>query len=885
MKPFRALVQRIATLVHKRNAERDFASELESHVQFHILDNLRSGMTPEEARRRALIKLGGFEQTKELYAERKGLPMLETLLQDVRYAVRSLRKNLGFTSVAVLSLVLGIGANTAIFSMVNALLLHPYNFRDLDRLVRVWENRGNDESFDARWIAPADAADFVSGAGVFERMTTYRDHSYNLAKDGGIEPVLGCQVSASFFDVLGVSPLLGRGFAEAEEQPGADQLVILGDSLWRQRFGGDPAVLGSSIRLNGRDYTIIGVMPPKFTFPVPSQLWVPLALTPEQQRDRSQLSVAALARLKADVSVSQATAALGTLSRRLQDEFPQSNVGRTAVALQLRKELYLYTLPLFLLLQAAAVFVLLLACANLANLLYARLARRQKELAMRTALGAGRRRMIQLFLSETIFLSLLAGTLAAAVSLATVGFLRSSISEDWTKWVPGWSEIRVDSAVLAFTFMLSLLVGVAFTVATILRMNRVNLSATLKEGGPGSITRAKARIHSALVVAQVVFALVLLVCAGLMIQGFGRLSNIYAGLGPDNVLRVELSLPEKGYASETSIANFYQQLLHSTASIGGVNAVSLSTNHPASNVDNEMTFFTIEGRPVPKLNEAPSADLQTISADYFSVLRTPLIAGRFFAEADTATVPQVAIVSRSLADRFWPGGNALGERVRLGASHSNSPWITVVGVVADIRQNWWNPPAQPTVYRPFLQTPQRSMTVLLRADADPTNYVSLVREAVRHLDPGVALRGVGTLQTEVTDSIGIIRIMGLLMGLFGAAALALSSMGVYGVLSESVAQRTREFGIRLAMGARSRDVLTLVLGQALRLTLIGTAIAAPVAIALSRLLASLMYGVMALNLAMIGEFAVTLFFVALLAGYVPAKRAMNVDPNVALRYE
>ena len=884
MRRLRALLKRLAGLLRIRNSDRDFAGELESHVQLHIVDNLRSGMTPDEARRQAFLRLGGFEQTKELYAERKGLPMIETLLQDFRYALRSLRKSPGFTSVAILSLVLGIGANTAIFSMVNALLLHPYNFRDLDRLVRVWENRGHDDSFDSRWIAPADAADFFS-AGVFESMTKYRDRSYNLATDGGVEPVLGCQVSASFFDVLGVSPLLGRGFAKAEEQPGSDQVAILGNALWQQRFGGDRSILGKSIRLNGREYTIVGIMPPKFSFPVPSQLWVPLALAPEQQSDRSQLSVAALGRLKPDVSVSQAVAALATNSRRLQDEYPKTNAGRTAIALQLRKELYLYTLPLFLLLQAAAVFVLLLACANLANLMYARLARRQREIAMRTALGAARRRLIQLFLSETLLLSLLAGTLAAAVSFTTVRLLRSSISQEWTKWVPGWGEIRVDPAVLSFTLVLSILVGLAFALATILRTDRVNVSETLKEGGPGSITRAKARVRSALVVAQVVFALVLLVCAGLMIQGFARLSDIYTALGPERVLRVEISLPEKGYANENSITNLYQQFLRSTASINGVSSVSLSTNQPASNVDNETTFFTIEGRPEPKLNETPSAALATISPDYFSVLRAPLIAGRFFAETDTAGIPQVAIISRSMADRFWPGEDTLGKRFKLGAADSTSPWITIVGVVADIRQNWWNAPAEPTLYRPFLQSPQRSMTVLLRTENDPTTYLSSVREAIRHIDSAVALRGVDTLQTEVTDSIGIIRIMGILMGLFGAAALALSSMGVYGVLSESVAQRTREFGIRLAMGASSRDVLRLVLGQAFRLTFIGTAIAVPVAIAISSVMASLVYGVVALNLVMIGEFSVGLFVVALLAGYAPARRAMRVDPMAALRYE
>ena len=885
MRQLRALLRRIGGLLRKCDSRLEFGSELESHVHFHIADNLRSGMTPDEARRQALMKLGGFEQTKELYSERKGLPMIETLLQDSRYTLRSLRKSLGFTSVAVLSLLLGIGANTAIFSMVNALLLHPYNFRDLDHLVRVWENRGHDDSFDARWIAPGDAADFFSSAGVFESMTTYRDHSYNLAKDGGVEPVLGCQVSASFFDVLGISPQLGRGFLDAEQQPGTDQVVILGSALWQQRFGSDPGILGKPIRLNGREYTIVGVMPAKFTYPVPSQLWVPLALAPEQRSDRSQLSVAALARLKRDVSVSQAVAALTAYSRQLQDEYPKTNAGRTAVALQLRKELYLYTLPMFLLLQMAAVFVLLLACANLANLMYARLARRQKEIAMRAALGAGRKRLIQLFLSETLLLSLLAGTLAAAASLVVVRLLRDSISEEWTKWVPGWSEIRVDPAVLFFTLVMAIFVGLAFALATIRRTDRVNVSMTLKEGGPGSITRAKAQVRSALVVAQVVFALVLLVCAGLMIQGFTRLSDIYTALGPEKVLRVEISLPEKAYASEPRITSFYQQFLRSTSSISGVSFASLSSNQPASNVDNETTFFTMEGQPAPKLNETPSADLETVSGNYFSVLRAPLIEGRFFAETDIPSVPQVAIVSRSMADRFWPGAHPLGKRIKLGTADSASPWVTVVGVVADTRQNWWNPPAQPTIYLPFLQNPQRSMTVLLRTEKDPTTYVSSVREAVRLLDPDVALRGVGTLQTEVADSIGIIRIMGTLMGLFGAAALALSSMGVYGVLSESVAQRTREFGIRLAMGASSRDVLQLVLGQAFRLTLIGTAIAIPVAIALSRVMASLVYGIVSLNLIMIGEFSIALFVVALLAGYVPAKRAMRVDPMVALRYE
>ena len=885
MRPLRAFFLRLANLLRHNRQDRDLSSELESHLQFHIEENLRSGMSPAEARRRALLKLGGLEQTKLLYRDRRGLPILEMLFQDIRFGARILRKNPGFTCIAVLTLALGIGANTAIFSMVNALLLHPYTFPGMDSLVRVWENRGLEESYDARFIAPADAADFFSSANVFESLTLYRDRSFNLSKEGGVEPVLGCEVSANFFDVLGVAPAFGRGFLPAEEQSGSDRVAILSNGLWQQRFGGDPAILGKAIRLNGRIYNVVGVMPPKFSYPVPSQLWVPLSLTPPQKADRSSLSVSALARLKPGVTPAKAGAALAAISRQIETQFPRTNAGRTAVLLQLRRELYLYTVPLFLLLQLAAVLVLLLAGANLANLMFARLIGRQKEIAMRTALGAGRRRLGQLFLSETMMLSFLAGAAAFAISFGTVRLLRGSISEDWTKWVPGWSEIHVDPAVLTFTLLLSALLGLAFGIATIFRTGRLNLNLTLKEGGPGTIARSKARLRSALVVSQVVLALVLLVCAGLMIQGFARLADVYAAFDLAKVLRVEISLPQDSYSNDTAVTNFYRQLLDSASSLSGVTSVSLSTNQPASNVDNDTTFFTTEGRPVPKQEETPSADVLTISADYFSVLRVPLISGRLFSETDSSFAPQVAIISRSMAARFWSAEDALGKRIRLGAADSRASWTTVVGIVADVRENWWNSAAQPVIYLPFRQSPQRSMTLLLRTSNHPASYVSSLREMVRRQDADVALRGVNTLQTEVTDSIGLIRIMGILMGVFGIAALALSSMGVYGVLSESVAQRTREIGIRFALGATSRDVLKIVLGHTLRLTLAGVLIALPVCIAVGKLMTSAIYGLVSFNLFLLLAFAALLLVVALLAGYLPARRAMRVDPMVALRYE
>ncbi len=885
MRWLRAWLLRLGGVFGRERRERELAEEMESHLQMHVEDNLRAGMTAEEAHRQALIKLGGVEATKEIYRERRGLPLLETLVQDLRYSLRALRKNPGFTTIAVITLALGIGANTAIFSMVNALLLHPYDFRDLDRLVRVWESRGIDEGFDARWMATADADDLRAGAQVFEGFTTYRCQDFNLAVNGNIQPVRGCGVSASFFEVLGVSPALGRTFTTAEERPGADQVAIVSHGFWQRRFGDDPTLLGKMIQLNGRAYSVVGIMPQGFDYPVPMELWVPLALSPVERVDRAQLSLAALGRLKPGVSVAQARAALDGVSRRLQQEYPLTNGNRTATVLQLRKELYLFTLPLFLLLQAAAGFVLLLACANLANLLFARVIGRQKEIAVRSALGADRRRLARLFVAETLLLSCVAGLAAIAVSFWSVKLLRTSISPGWTMWVPGWDGIQVDRTVLAFTILLAACVGIVFGLASALHAGRVDPYRTLKEAGRGPLLGGRGKLRNALVVAQVMFALVLLVCAGLTAEGFMRLTGVYQGFQPANVLKLEISLPEKSYAAKTSITGFYQRVLRDTAALPGASAVALVRNTPASNVDNETTFFTIEGRPVLKASEAAAADLQVSSPDYFRVLRIALAAGRVYSDTDDANAARVAVISRSMATRFWPRGDELGQRIKLGAADSAEAWMTVVGVVEDVRQNWWNPAARPTIYQPFLQAPKRGMVFLLRAGSNPASYASSIRDVVRQIDAEIALTGINTLEVEITDSIAIIRIMGVLMGVFGCVALVLSSVGVYGVLAESVARRTPEIGIRLALGAEPRDVMKLVLGQALKLAGIGLAIGLPVAFAVNRAMASLIFGIVSVNFGVLLGFAALLVIVALVAGYVPARRAMRVDPMVALRYE
>ncbi len=885
MRWLRSISNRLRNLFRKDVVERETDQELRFHLERQIALHAAAGISPEEARRAALLEFGGVEQFKEECREARGVNRIESLLADVRYGFRSLRKSPGFAIVSVLTLALGIGANTAIFSMVNALLLHPYNFRDLDSLVHVWEDRGIDEGYDARYIAPADADDLRSSNGIFEGLTTYRFQSFGLGTEGDVQPILGCTVSANFFDVLAVTPAAGRLFSAAEEQTGADQVAILSYGSWQRRFGGDPQLLGETISLNGRVYTVVGIMPKDFDYPVPVELWVPLALTPAEKVDRTQLSLNALARLKSGVSVSQASAVLASFSHRLEQEYPKTNAGRATTLLQLRKELYMFTLPLFLLLQAAAGFVLLLACANLANLVFARMIGRQREIALRAALGASRSRLGQLFLSETLLYSTTAGVVAIAASFASVRALRTSIPVGWTKWVPGWDGIRIDSSDLAFTILAAGGVGLFLGLATMLHTSRVEPNKTLKETGTGTVTRAKRRVRSALVVAQVMIALILLVCAGQTIQGFVRLANVYQGFQPASVLKIEISLPEKVYADNVKITNFYQQLLRGTTSLPGVQHASLVTNPPASNVDNETTFFSIEGQPALKASETPSADLQIASPDFFDTLRISSVAGRTFSDADNADAARVAVINRGMAMRFWPKGNALGHRIKLGAADSTEPWLTIVGVVGDVRQNWWNPVTRPVIYKPFVQSPQRSMTLLLRTTSNPTSYASGVRDIVRQMDPGIALRGVNTLEEEIADSIAIVRIMGILMGIFGLVALALSSIGVYGVLSESVAQRTHEIGIRLALGANPRDLMKLILGQALKLTAIGLAIAVPCAVAISWTMASMIFGVVTVDFAILAGFTALLLLVALGAGYLPARRAIGVDPVVSLRYE
>ena len=881
----RQLVYRLISVFRDEQLDRDLDAEMSAHLELAVEENRRRGLPLAEARRQALLRFGGAQQAKEQHREARSLPFLETLLQDLRYSLRMLRKSPGFTAIAILTLAFGIGTNTAIFSMVNALLLHPYRFHGLDSLVLLWENRGVDQGPDARSISPGDVNDLRADSQWFSDIATYQCRDFNLSTEGRLEVARGCRVSANFFSVLGVGPVEGGLFPLNEEEPGSDRSVIVSDSFWQSRFAGDPRLVGKTIHLNGRNYTVAGIMAPDFDYPVPMELWVPLALSSAEKSDRAQLSLAALARLKPGIREAQLAAALNGFSRRLSERYPRTNAGRVLNVLPLRKELYLYTLPLFLLLQAAAVLVLLLACVNLANLLFARMLARQKELAVRSALGANRARLARLLVSEMSLLALLGGAVASVASFSSVRILRNSISPDWNKWVPGWDSIQVDSTVLCFTVLLSILLGLIFGLVTALHLRHIRLNTVLKETGRSSSGPGRARLRNGLVSAQIAFALILLVCAGLTMQGFNRLAEAYQGFQPDHVLKFEVALPENTYPDPVKQASFFQTALRNVASLPGVSGAALTSNLPASNVDNEKTLFTIQGRPALQASEVPAADLQTISGEYFSVLKIPLIAGRFFTEADTASSSRVAIVSRTMANRFWPSSDPLGQRLKLGTPDSPEPWMTVVGVAGDARQNWWNPATFPVIYQPYLQSSRSSFRFVLRVVSNPTGYASPSRARISQVDAELPITELNTLDTEVQDSIAIVRIMGVLMAIFGIVALLLSFIGVYGILSESVAQRTHEFGIRFALGANPRDVLSLVLRHALTVSGIGLAIGLPISFAASRAMAAFVFGIVSVSLPVLVSLAALLVLVALVAAYFPARRALRVDPIVALRYE
>jgi putative ABC transport system permease protein len=806
------------------------------------------------------------------------------MFRDLRHALRLLIKHKGPTAAAVVALALGIGANAAVFSIVDAMMLRPLPFADLDRLVDLSQSRPQRGDVKLR-VAPANFLDWRSQTKSYESVAAMAYWDVNLTTNGDPERVQGFLVSASFFRTLGITPALGRGFNDDEETPGRDKVAVLSNELWERRYGSDPAILQKTIHLDSIPYTIVGVAPAGFGFPYSTEVWAPLAFDAETAANRRVRYLAIAGRLKPGVSVETADAELQLLTARLEKEYPQTNTGLSGDVVPLVEGVQDEGNAEFLaLLQGTAAFVLLIACANVANLLLARGSTRQKELALRQALGASRWRLVRQLLTESVVLALVGAGLSLLVASVGIDLIREGMPATIRRFIYGWNDIDVDGRVLTFTTTVGVLAGLIFGLAPAWQGSQSGLNETLKEGGR-TAAPGRARMRAALVVAEVALALMLLVSAGLMVRGAFRLINAERGYQPAGVLAANLVLPEGKYHEEDTRRHFFRSLLTRLAAAPQIEAAAASSIIPSNN-DDRSTTVVIEGQPPAEPGNVPSAAIRSVTPDYFRVMQIKLLRGRFLTEADNTTSQRVAVISDQMARRFWPDHDALGKRFKAGPLESPGPWITVVGVVGDVLHHWFNNERGPAFYLPFEQSPQLGMVVVARVrSGDPNAIAPIVRQEFAAVDPQQPIFRVRSMERVIKDSSIGLSYIWIMMTVFAVIALILAAVGVYAVIAYGVSQRTHEFGVRIALGAARRDVLSLVVRHALTLAGIGLAIGLVGAYGLGRLLAATMFGVVSMDVSTFLAVAGTLAAIAALAGYVPALRATRVDPVIALRHE
>ena len=882
MRRLRGWCLRFAGLFQKEQRDRELAEELENHVQMHIEDNLRSGMNAAEARRQALIKLGGVEQTKENYRDRRGIQWLETLLQDLRFGARVLRKNPGFTAVAVFTLALGIGANTAIFSVVNAILLRPLPFQDSGSLMMIWHTPPQ-KSFPgvARFaVSPANYLDWRSQSHGFDRMSAIGFRSLNLTGMGQPESVTGLAVSADFFSVLRVRPSAGRGFVADDDQPGRGSVVVVSYAFRQSHFGANENILGRTIKLDDQSYEIIGVMPPKFEFPSGIQLWMPLAWTGKERGVRGIHDYMVMARLKSGVDKETAQSEMDAISNNLAHAYPTEDAGWGAVVMPLRDSLLASVRSALMVLLGAVAFVLLIACTNVANLTLARALGRRKEIAIRTALGASRGRVMRQVLTETVLLSVAGGALALLLAYFAVDSIAAFLGPRLQFSV----EIGLDGWVLGFTLAISILTGIIAGLAPSWQLTKANLNASLRLGlGKTDSDSGGDRARNVFVVAEVALSLLLLVGAGLTIRTLYLLQSVNPGIDPHNVLTVPLAISDAKYSSADRQTNFFNNVLERVCALPGVESAGAVSSLPFQGGGSTEPVIA-EGQPVVPMADQPEVAVRLISPGYLRAMRIPLEQGRDLTDADKAESRPVILVSDAFAKRFWPHENPIGKHVTL--TFVPGPSREVVGVVGDVKLDGLDV-ARPVaaIYDAMSQKPQTLMVLAVRTSSAPTSLISAVTDAVHTVDPDEPVVGAVTMESIVDQSLGQQRLNVVLLATFAGLALLLGAIGIYGVQSYAVRQRVREIGIRIALGAQRSDVFLLVLRQGLKLALIGICIGLAASFGLTRLMASQLYGLSATDPLTFAAVAIVLAFVALLACYIPARRAMRVDPMVALRDE
>jgi predicted permease len=811
---------------------------------------------------------------------------MQTLWQDLRYGLRTLARKPGFTIVAIIALALGIGANTAIFSVVNSVLLRPLAYHDPAALVVI--NHDYPKINLKASVSAIGYTHYRDNVKSFETVAAVTGGGFNLTGGGDPEQVNGSMVTHNFFSALGARSLLGRVFLPEEDQPGKNKVVMLSHAFWQRRFGGDPGIVNKTITINDESYMVVGVMPPSFQFGRELgrvvDLWTPIAFTREQL-DYNRLTnenLFVFARLKPGVEIGQAQAEMDAIAANLRQQYmPGADRSNWGLTLQSFNELVVGDIRQALwILMGIVGLVLLIACANVANLLLARAADRQKEMAIRTALGAGRRRVIRQLLTESALLAVIGGVLGLALAWFGIGAL---VKVNQVQ-IPRVNEIGVDWRALAFTLGVSLLTGVVFGLVPALQSSKADLHETLKEGGRTGTGGSRAWIRNTLVVLEMALALVVLISAGLLIRSFWRLQQVNPGFAPQNTLAMSLSLPATKYKEPAQRANFYKEALQRIRALPGVQSAGAVSNLPLSG-DNSSGSFRIEGREVPQGQSLPHGDRWAASDNYFSTMKIPIVRGRFFDDRDTMESLPVAIIDEAMARKYWPDEDPLGKRISFQVVNGNRVWREIVGIVGHVRHRGLEGESRVQYYMPHSQTQNAFMSLVVRANVDPTSLTGAVRGAISGLDKDMPVFRVKTMDQFVSDSMAQRRFAMTLLGIFAAVAMALACVGLYGVLSYSITQRLHEIGIRMALGARAADVLWLVVGQGMLLALAGVALGGVAAFLLTRLMANLLFGVTASDPLTFATIAMALTVVALTACLAPAFRATKVDPIVALRYE
>jgi len=812
---------------------------------------------------------------------------MDTLLHDLLYSLRTLRKNPAFTLIAVATLALGIGANTAIFSVADAFLVHPVTFPDTDRMVMIMELSPGQTS-DWNKVAPGDFEDWARQSQSFEPLAAGRWNIFNLTGSGEPLRVRGFEVTVNFLDTLRVTPALGRSFLRDENVPGYDSEVVLSDGLWERQFGADPHIVGKSIRLNDRLLTVIGVMPKDFSFPLSAELWVRLVMTPEEKDSRITHSMFVLARRKPGISQHQAQAEMNAIAQRLENAFPNTNQGWHARVIPIAEFVTGELIRSYtVLLLFAVAFVLLIACANVANLQFARGTIRSREVAVRLSLGATRIRIASQSLIESILLGLAGAVAGLPLAALGVKLILVNMPPDVASYLPGWNSITIDWRALLFTLSISVFAGVLSGVAPALRNARVNLNETLKLGGrSGSSGPGRHPLRSTFVVLQITLSLVLLVGAGLMVKGMRTLVSLTHEFSPASVLALRLNLPETRYKDAQQMSAFYDRMLEKMNAIPGVQSAALGTQLPFSEGGElNTTAFFIEGLPVTSPRDRRTAVIQYVSPNYFSLLGIALRQGRLITGDDGFSSLPVAVINQRLARKYWPAQSALGKRLRVGPDDGAGQWTTIVGVVADVRNSWISSQAEPSIYIPYRQSPPHFTALALRTQGAPLSVLPGVRSRIAELDAELPLYKIMPYDELIHQSILGPRYVAVLLSVLGVIALILAAVGLYGVMSYMVTSRTREIGIRMALGARRSVVLGMTLRWGASLLILGGVIGLFAAIAFARLFASVLYGVRAGDLETFFIATITLAAAASLAAFIPARRAAKVDPMISLRYE